>query len=1477
MEPSKNQYALSLPQQDIYYEQLLYPDAPIYNIGAKVEIQGALDISLLQDAYRHLIDQHDAYRIIIGRNSEKPFFYVLPHHNSTFTYVDVSLEIDPLQAATELMETDFRVPFDLEAGQLLHRFIVIKVRPDLHYLFSVYHHIITDGWGTSLMFQRFVSNYNELLTSGEIRTSYPFTYTAFAEEDLAYQSSPAFMEDRDYWLKVYSSLPDALVPLKGIRQNISRQQELFIPRDTFNKMISLAAALKVSTFHIILGTVYAYFARYYSNSDITVGLPVLNRGKSIYKKTVGLFMGVSPLRMHVDVDASFRSLVGKIRDDLKMNYRHQRFPLGKLVQALQIFEEKERLFNITLSYEKQDYSDHFSGTVTTVRPMSHGAERVALALYVREFDDSEDVRIDFSYNTSYFTSEDIGRLITHFQSIMDVVMTDPDLLIRDIDYMSAQEKQQILHDFNPPAVSYPCGKTVVDLFREQVAITPTKTAVMDSDSTWSYEKLDRYATLIADGISRQCPGGHQPVAVLMHRSAGLLAALLGVLRSGRPYIPLDPDFPRERLDYIVRHSQCDSILLTNDLAEYIDTSAVGTLILEDLLPVDTHTVSGIAGPLPEDSAYIIYTSGSTGNPKGVEIGHRSLVNFLWSMQREPGMTDQDLLFAVTTCSFDISILELFLPLITGATVYIANRAMLQDPARLIAGLNEVQPTVIQATPSFYQMLFNAGWEGSASLKVLCGGDLLSESTADRLLSGCGALWNMYGPTETTIWSGVKKIECAGDARNVGKPINNTGFHILDQWRNPVPVGAIGDIYISGDGLAKGYYQDEVLTAGKFIKGQPRLYFTGDTGSWNSDGEIVFAGRSDAQVKVRGYRIETGEIEKKLLETGCVKEAVVVARKAGESAYLVAYVKSDDGFNTEQVIAALQKQLPDYMVPAVIIPIDAFPLTPNNKIDRKALAAKEISIETGGQYVAPQNDTEEQLVRLWRKYLHVPGIGVNDHFFRLGGHSLSAVRVIYEINALFFCQLSPRDIFECPTIRTLGYRIREAVKVGYTPIPQAPNRDSYPLTDAQHHIWILSQRSAASVAYNMNAAYEVSGTLDVSLLEKAVALIIAQHESLRTAFIEIAGIPVQVIHPEDKHPFRVHILDVASQKMISDFLYTEFDLTAGQLLRMGLAETSAGNRILLFSAHHIIMDGWSLELFIRSLARNYNYLQDSQVPPIYAAPLQFRDYAEWCDKRTRDEVAIAFWEKELEGLRFRDTFLKDTVTHDNTFAGNQCSFLLDDNEKEQLLSMAGQLEVTLFSLLISLTGTFISCYTGHSDYCIGTVTAGRDRRELTDAIGMYVHTFPLRMRIDNSRLLGRQVGEIHRQLLETVHHAHYPPEKLGPAYASLFDVMVAYQDPDTVLSDIRGFNGLELRPHQYQHRSSRFAFTFNFYHTGSYLCCDVEYNTGNYADATAGKIATELKRYLQQAPAFSGKQVDAYQITPEVTHDVPEHLRIDFNF
>ena len=980
---------LTLPQQDIYFEQLLYPNEPIYNIGAKIEIKGSLHIQAIKKAYVELINQHDAYRMVLIQNQEEVEFKILDEHQSELGFVDFSDEEHAHQLALDYMQTEFIKPFDLNATDLLHRFILVKVGENFHYLFSVYHHIITDGWGTSLMFQRLVQNYNEILTSGVVTTAYPYTYQAFVEDDISYQHSDTYYENEKYWLEKYHELPDPLFEKldKSVDTNRSKRKELFLKRKLYNRLIDLSKEYKASTFHVILGILFVYFGRKHQNSDFAIGLPVLNRSKRIYKKTVGLFMGVSPLRIQLDFDDSFQNLVASIKHQLRVDYRHHRFPLGKMIQSLQLFKTKEKLFNLTLSYEKQNYSNNFLNTKTKVLPLTHEAERVALALYIREFDEAEDVKIDFDYNINYFDDHTISQVVDHFQMLIAEILVFPQKKLKEFKFLTAQEQEDVLVKFNRTYLPLPNVTSFIDLFKDWVKKNPNQVAIRDDYDQFTYKALDHFSNQIATCLIDITGNASQvPIGVQLERSANLIAILLGIMKSGNSYIPLDPGFPKERIRYIGQNSQMPLVIsTTKDIHKDINV-----LLLKDLL-ASAKTKSGVSlvGPGLNSTAYIIYTSGSTGNPKGVEIGHASLLNFLVSIQQKPGIQPKDLLFSVTTPAFDISILEFFGPLIAGATTYISTQNVLEDLPTLLKKIETICPTIIQATPSFYQMLFHANWKGNDQLKILCGGDLLSEVLAAQLLQNCRELWNMYGPTETTIWSSIKKIEKPQDAANIGKPIHNTSIYLLDKYLAPVPKGSRGAIFIGGKGLAKGYYRNQPLTQKRFIENPLKpgslIYDTGDIGQLNSEMDLIFLGRNDYQVKIRGFRIELGEIETRLNELTEIKEAVVIAKKGkAQEDFLVAYVSTTvPTLNTPQIMTQLRKTLPEYMIPNVYIPLQTFPLTPNKKLDRKHLAQREVTQNAvTGPFKAPLSPWEITLVNYWKQILEeIKEISIQDDFFR----------------------------------------------------------------------------------------------------------------------------------------------------------------------------------------------------------------------------------------------------------------------------------------------------------------------------------------------------------------------------------------------------------------------------------------------------------------------------------------------------------------
>lgn len=1381
----------TLPQQDVYYEQLLHSDKPIYNIGAKILIKGPLSFILMEKAYQHLIAQHDSFRTVITESG----FYVLPHYEGKLEFVDFSPTVHADEKANDYMQASFRQPFDLFADKPLHRFCLVRVSDSFHYLFSVYHHIITDGWGTSLLFQRLVKNYNELKEFGELQSTYPFKYTDFVADDVSYEQGELYGKDREYWLNRFAVLPEVLIPEAAVP--VSKRLELLVPRTLYNQ-------LEGGAFHTILGVLYTYLGRFYGNNDFAIGLPVLNRDKAIFKKTAGLFMGVSALRMELDHEETFEQFVGRIKRQLRQDYRHQRFPLGKLVRELGMHQ----LFSVTLSYEKHNYADTFKDTLTKVLPLTHGAERVPLAIYIREFDPEEDVKIDFDYNVSCFNTAAIERLAKHFEYLLRRVVTQPDILLKDLNCVAEWQYQ---HRMATP----PSEQTIADLIEKQVALFPEADAVCDNDLCYTYAALKRASDGIAVYLLTVLEDDG-PVAVLMDRSANLVVLLLGILKSGRAYIPLDPSFPASRLSYIIEDSKAGTLIYQPPY-EQISGAHVNAIRVE-------HIFDNIAALEPDikitpgSTAYIIYTSGSTGNPKGVEITHRSLLNFLLSMQREPGIRQGDLLFAVTTYSFDISILEFFLPLISGAITYIADRKTLSDPMELITQLVLLDPDIIQATPGFYQLLLNAGWKGSNRLKVLCGGDMLSGALADRLLATSLELWNMYGPTETTIWSGIKRIWSANDAKNIGRPINNTSFYILDPWLNSLPVGAEGEIYIGGSGLARGYYRNEALTQERFIdRAGVRLYRTGDAGKWNEDGEIILTGRKDDQVKIRGYRIELGEIEQKFVALPGIDEAIIVARKdVDQDAYLIGFVKTSvQEFSAQEVIDQLRKSLPDYMIPKMIVALEAFPVTPNKKIDRKALSQYDLSqFVIQPEIELPTDDVSVALSGLWREILKTDAVAVDSNFFSLGGHSIKAMQLVKWLNEYFHIQLSIKDIFEYPVIGEQVKRIRDAVKEVFVPIPACKLAATYDIAVVQQLLWLACQQPQVSVTYNMYAAFELTDEIDFII--NGVQSLIDTHEILRTNFIEIEGVPKQLIR--SAQTLKLQQVEVASTDeadlLIADMVHAVFDLENDLLLRVCLVKVKEGPEILVFVTHHLIMDGWSLELFVKGLKTGGK--------PV----IQYKDYAVWSHHQPDQQTAHAYWLKQLWGYQPVQSFKTDGTLR--SFKGAKIDFSMDS----RLQQLANTFGCSLFTVVLATVQVLIYTQTGQSDCCIGIPVAGRKHPDVRHLLGMFVNTLAFRNQVEGSfKTLCLQTKSL---LAASLENDSYPLNQLLNEIP--FDVLVAWQVQETDL--------LSWKKYPVVHRVSRLPVTFSFLELTAGLSCEVEYDTGLYQESTILSMISNYQQLLE---------------------------------
>jgi surfactin family lipopeptide synthetase A len=1500
-------FPLSLVQKDIYYEQELYPNTPIYNIGAKIEIRGQVDTCAMSAAYQQLIQSHDAFRITLVERNGEPFLQFQEGNIPQLEIVDFSENDSPQEYAERYMQEQFRKPFDLLSEKILHVFRLIKVEETFYYLFSVYHHIITDGWGTSLMFQRFTELYNHQVQPEKESPKYPYSYIDFINNSLQYYGSSQYVEDEAYWKTTFKSIPEVLIRARKVRTGEpvtfeSSRSSTWISRQRYGKLEQIAKDCGASVFHVLLALLNTYLGRRYNSNNVVIGLPVLNRNSRAFRNTVGLFMSITPLRMDLDFEEGFGELVRRIRNQLRADYRHQGFPLGHIRKNLSGHAGKE-LFTIMLSYEKHDYARAFGNTVTRVIPMTHGAERVGLSLYVREFEEDSDVKIDFDYNLDYFDQDDIEKVIEYFQIMIDEVIQHPGIRLKDIGYLSQYEYHQVIYTFNETAHDFPERKTLADLFSDCALQYAGKVAVEDPMQQFTYRELNEWSGQLAHFLqSNLSIGQGQVVAILMDRSCAQVATMLGVIRTGAAYIPLDPSFPADRLRYILEQSQSSLLIADETRLSMLQPGGIRVLTTDTLQQAvhSLRTPEQVSGATPEGLAYVIYTSGSTGKPKGVEITHRAVVNFLTSMQRLPGMGRDDRLLAVTTHSFDISVLEIFLPLITGGSVFIAVEDTIREPDLLIKLMNTYQPTIMQATPGLWHMLIEAGWTGDKRLKVLCGGETLNHALGKMLIKYTGSLWNMYGPTETTVWSSVKEVKQESDIGSIGLPINNTSFYILDEYRKPVPVGVAGEIYIGGEGLAKGYRFQEQLTSQRFIPHPflpgKKIYHTGDAGRWLPNGEIAFLGRVDAQVKIRGYRIELPEIEKNLLDLPGIDAAVVVCRNRGESdAILLAYIVGVNPLPESRIIESLKKLLPSYMIPSIFVHMDELPQTPNGKVDRKALAGREVSFPPAHLWhEAPAGSTEEQLAAVWKELLNIHDISATADFFSLGGHSLKAGELVGKIYSLFGVRLRLRQVFAAPTIRAQALVIASAKKECYRPIDQAPAVACYQLSPQQQRLWMLAQTTDGLIAYNMAAAFLLEGQLNEGALQNAIDDLVTRHEVLRTVFMEKDGKPWQYILPPLTLPVRIDACHTTGeqpcQELIKQLFLVKLDLEKGPLVKISLVKDPAGNTYFVFVIHHLICDGWSLNILIRELIVSYEAHCRGRVPTATPLDLQYKDYVHWFRKQLAEgglEPQRAYWVEQFRGYSGNSILPLDRKPATPfAYKGASIPFQLEAPTVTKLRELGQSNDATFFMVLAAAVNAALYNWTGHMEICIGTAVSGRQHPDLLQQMGFYVNTLPLFTLLDPDETFASLLHKVKQTCLDALENQQYPfdqlLEELGYKKSSgvhpLFETMLILQNAGEERGHIPGFAGLTFMPYTVEQEISRLPISIDVTDGSNGLEGNIIYNSHLFMKESILLFSERIKKIIALALANPGRSIKDHSARPDVEQAIlAATIQIPLNF
>jgi amino acid adenylation domain-containing protein len=1509
--PREGPLRCSFAQEQFWLVDRLTPGSSAYNFSWPMRLKGRLDTDALGRAVAAIVSRHEALRTRFTATDGQPMQIVEKTGAAALELVDLAGEPDPQDAARRLIEEQTAAAFDLSRGPLL-RVVLMALGEHEHVLLIVVHHIVFDGVSKVVLYRELGELYEAFAAGREPSLPAPsIQYGDYAEWQRS-QLDPGRLErELAHWRAQLEGAPTALeLPTDRPRPAVSSlrgaRHRASLSGDLRQALEALARGEGATFFMAILAAFEVLLYRYTGQEDLLVGTPVDTRTVRELAPVIGPFINTVVIRGQLSGSAGFRELLRGVQQRTIDALEHQELPFERLVAAIAPERDLSRhpLFQALLALNPAETGLRLEGVdVSDLEPAWSGA-RVDLFLILDDL--PQGLEAIWEYSTDLFEPATIERMAGHFMRLLEEIVADPDRPIDDLALLGERERTLLTEEWNRTEAEIP-PQRLEQLVAEQARLAPDRVAVRFEGRELSYGELDVRANRLANRLTALGAGPGELVGVCLNRSEELLVALLATMKTGAAYVPIDPGFPPARQELMLTDAQVRVLLSEETLLASLPVSGATVLCVDR--DRDEVALQSSAPPAhdagDEGLAYVIYTSGSTGKPKGVEIEHRALVNLLCAMRERPGLTAEDVLVAVTTLSFDIAGLELYLPLIAGAQVVIASAQTATDPRALARLLESSGASVMQATPTTWRMLIDSGWTGRAGLKALCGGEALPPALADELLAHVSELWNMYGPTETTIWSTCAHVRAPGEPLSIGRPIANTTLHVFDRSGGPAPIGVPGELAIGGAGLARGYRNRPELTAERFVAGglgDERLYRTGDLARYRPDGTLQFLGRLDHQIKLRGFRIELGEIEATLGAHPAVAAAAATLHDGpqGEPS-LIAYVVADgEPADPEELRRFLAESLPAYMVPAAIVALERLPLTPNAKIDRKALPAPELPASSDDLYVKPRNATEAVVAEVFCEVLGVDRAGANDDFFELGGQSLLAARLISRLDARLEIELPLRALFETPTVAGLAAGVeallattpqtpetaapepsQTAASSSPEPPPLLPAAGVRPASFAQERFWFIDQIGAGA-AYNISWPLRLRGALDVVALERALNEIVRRHEILRTRFAVEDGRPVQVIEPS--RLLSLDFVDLSeepererdAQRLIDEATQAPFSLAEGPLIRASLLRLGPEEHILQLVVHHAAADGGSKVVFFRELAALYAAYRDNRPAALPAPPIQYADFAQWQRSALqggRLERELAHWSRELEGIPAGLELPSDRARPEvASLRGGWLRAKLADDTLERLNALARAEGATLFMVMLAAFEVLLHRYSGQEEVVVGTPVDTRGRAELEQLIGPFVNTLALRGDLSGEPSFRELLGRVKRRTLDAIEHQELPFERLVEALAPerelgrhpLCQVLIALNPPEPAIR----LQGLEVEELDTEKTASRVDLTLLLQQRERGLDLVWEYSSDLFEPATVQQMADRFLRLLDSIVSHPEQPIDELSLLGEGEHEQP---------
>ncbi|ACC81023.1 non-ribosomal peptide synthetase [Nostoc punctiforme] len=1507
---------LSFAQQRLWFIDQLEGENCVYNVPFFWQISGLLNISALEKAIAEIVQRHEVLRTSFSIVDESPIQVIHPHPQLTMQVLDWRqlTQADQLSKAQQLAAEELQKPFDLSNPPLL-RVKLLQLADQTHLLLLVIHHIVCDGWSMDIFRRELFSLYTAFC-AGEVSPlpELSLQYADFAHWQRQWLQGEVLQTQLNYWQKQLAAVPPLLElptdkPRPSVQSFKGRSEFLELNQDLTQKLKRLSQESGTTLFMTMLAAFTLLLSRYSGQQDIVVGSAIANRNRRETEPLIGFFVNTLALRTNLQGNPSFLELLERVKQVTLDAYDHQDLPFEKLVDELGLERSLSHhpLFQVAFGLQSGTPEKlEIPGSTLTRFKWENTTTLFDLSLIFRET--PQGLTGEWEYATDLFEAKTIQRMVGHFEVLLKGIVDNPQQSINNLPLIAESERQQ-LQNWNQTKTDYPLNQTLVDLFEAQAAKNPHNLALVFESQSLTYQQLNQKANQLAHYLIQN----HQIkpdtlICICVERSLEMIIGVLGILKTGGAYVPIDPNYPKERIEFMLEDSGISVLLTQSHLKEQLPLAKLkhGVICLDN----ETFTQELIDNlnpqSTPDNLAYIIYTSGSTGQPKGVMIEHRAIVNLslAWAETFQVQHDSRWLQFG--SFSFDLSIGEIATSLSAGACLYLAKKETLLPSQTLVDLLRDRKISHFTLSPSALSVLPQASLPNLQA--VIVGG----EACAAELVTQWGTkrrFFNCYGPTESTVIASISSCEPNGKKPSIGQPLSNIRIYILDAHNQPLPPNIPGELCIAGVGLARGYLNRPDLTAEKFIEVElfgktEQIYKTGDLARWTDDGNLEYLGRIDAQVKLRGFRVELGEIESLLLQHSLVKEAVVILYEADNNPRLVAYVTAKEKSSnlSSQLKDSLKICLPNYMIPSQIMVLEQLPLTLNGKLDRRALPAPDTAISTNFEaFVTP---TEELLATLWQTLLKAKSVGRQDNFFELGGHSLLATQLVARIRDTFGVEVSVRKVFEQSILSELATEIDKASSViALPPITPQPENAPKNLSFAQSRLWFLDQLegTGTSATYNMSTALQLEGKLNIEALRASFDYLIDRHTILRTYFPALEGeAQVVVQNPEDIEVLAIVNLQSLNpqtqaetvQRLADSHAQEPFDLNTGPLFKAKLLQLSEQKNVLLINMHHIITDGWSMGVFKREWEQVYAAFAAGYTPNLSPLPIQYSDYAAWQRNWLQGEILESqenYWKQQLgDAPRLLDLPTDYPRPAQQSYQGGREEYSLSHEVTQKLKAISQQQGVTLFMTLLTAFSILLSRYSRQEDLCVGSAIANRTHNNTEGLIGFFVNTLVLRSKVRPEQSFSELLQQTRQTCLDAYAHQDIPfeylVEQLQPerslSHNPLFQVMMVLQNTQEAGKNV-SLPGLDIQYLEQSLPFAKFDLTLDFSERGDRLHCMWEYATDLFEAETIRRMAGHFEVLLEaiiqnsiqpihQLPLITTAEIQQLQVWNQTDINYPKN-------